>query len=59
MTDIEIEKLADALARRLQPVVSTDMESMLEEKLNERLNFVVRRILTRLGEAIDKVAEDI
>jgi hypothetical protein len=58
MTDIEIEKLAEAIARKLTPIISTDLQDRIEEILAEKLDFVMRRVLTKIGEAFGDVERD-
>jgi hypothetical protein len=59
MTDIEIEKLADAIARRLQVALNSDTQELLEKDIMEMLQLCIRLSLKHLSEAIMEVEKDL
>jgi delta 1-pyrroline-5-carboxylate dehydrogenase len=59
MTDIEIEKLADAIARRLQVSLNADIQELLEDKIMDILKLCIRLSFKQLSNAIAEVEKDI
>jgi glycerol-3-phosphate dehydrogenase len=60
MTDTEIEKLADALVRRLNlEFFTSDMQEALEDRIMDILKLCIRVSLRRLSDTIAEVEKDL
>ena len=59
MTEVEIEKLAESIARKLSILLNDTLRDDIESMINDRLGATVRLILTRYGDALVDLAKEL